>query len=58
MKKVYAKSYEGTIAVVVATSECGRFEVAQKVQGGEGIVLPRTAFDTLLLKERPVSEGR
>lgn len=55
MKKVWAKIYEGTIAVVVATGECGRFEMAQNVQCGEGIVLPRKAFGMLLLKEKPVS---
>lgn len=36
---------------MVSKGECGRFEMAQNVQCGEGIVLLRKAFDMLLLEE-------
>lgn len=54
MKKVWAKSCEETIVVVVAMGECGQFEMAQDVQCGEGIALLRKAFDMLLLTESRV----
>ncbi len=41
---------------MVATAECRRLEQAQGDQCGEEIVLPRTAFDMLFLRERRVNK--
>lgn len=43
---------------MVAMGEFGQFEMAENIQWGEEIVLPRKAYDMWLLKKQPVSRGR